>query len=203
MGWLFNCTASKQDIIHKLTKPFEGKEASSKTIAKCVLGNVMWSVVEMTAKVDGVCSLAAGQPLRFIALHLLKKSRDSGWGYKDMCESMGPYYYNCPLGYLDMAPEQCPEWRAKVRAWHADQKDRATWKAGDQVICRGNDWNPYVLIEPYRKHRRARKSGWIVMDKWKVKWRLSSHQLKDAERVVDDRHKLPVDAPTPEQVCLL
>jgi len=186
---------NKQDMIDHLKQPFENEKVCGKTVTSCVFGNTMWSVVEVIAKVDGAYGLAVGESLRFIALHLLEKHGDYGWGYKDMCEAMSPYYYNCPLTYLNITPEKSPEWRAKVRAWHAEQKDRATWKAGDQVICRGNYWNPYILIEPYRKHGQARKSGWIVMDKWRVKWRLSSHQLKDAERVVDDLHKLPLDVP--------
>jgi len=40
---------------------------------------------------------------------------------KDVDESMGPVYYDCPLSFLEMAP-QAPgpfagDWRAKVRAF--------------------------------------------------------------------------------------
>lgn len=38
---------------------------------------------------------------------------------KDVDESMGPVYYDCPLSFLDMAPQApgpfAAEWRAKVR----------------------------------------------------------------------------------------
>jgi hypothetical protein len=30
-----------------------------------------------------------------------------------------PYYYSCPLRYLDMAPVQSFEWRERVHRFHA------------------------------------------------------------------------------------
>lgn len=39
-------------------------------------------------------------------------------GYKDFCERMHPYYYDCPLEYLDLAPETNADWRRCVRAYH-------------------------------------------------------------------------------------
>ena len=35
---------------------------------------------------------------------------------------MHPYYYTCPLSYLDLAPEQSADWRAGVRAYHARRR---------------------------------------------------------------------------------
>jgi len=203
MGWTTMPNSRKQDVIDHVTRLQENESGVWKTIAKCVSDNVLWAVVDVFAKADGAAGLAAGQSLRFIACYRLGRDQGYGWGYRDMCESMGPYYYNCPLRYLEMAPEQCPEWRAKVRAWHAQRKGCSAWKAGDQVVCNGHNWNPYILLEPYRKHSQARKSGWIVQDKWGVKWRLSSHQMKNAERVVDDLHKPSLDIPEPEQMGLL
>ena len=49
------------------------------------------------------------------------------WGYKDLDEAMFPYYFSCPLKYLDMVPIEIygghPEWRERVRAYHAHQKE--------------------------------------------------------------------------------
>jgi hypothetical protein len=40
--------------------------------------------------------------------------------HKEMCEACGPYYYGCPVGWFDLAPEPalgCSKvWRADVRA---------------------------------------------------------------------------------------
>ena len=80
---------------------------------------MLWSVIEMTAKVEGLHhDLAPGQSLRYIRCDLLEGSGRQ-WGYKPMDESMHPFYYSCPLSYLDLAPEQSAQWRAGVRAYHA------------------------------------------------------------------------------------
>ncbi len=57
--------------------------------------------------------------------HDLLQSSGGKWGYKAMDESMAPYYYSCPLRYLDMAKELSPGWREKVRAHHARQRQPA------------------------------------------------------------------------------
>ena len=40
-----------------------------------------------------------------------------------MDESVHPFFYSCPLGYLEMVPIETsggnPEWRVGVRAYHA------------------------------------------------------------------------------------
>ena len=76
----------------------------------------------MTAKVEGVHrDLAPGQSLRYIRCDLLERSGGQ-WGYKPLDESMHPYYYTCPLSYLDLAPEQSADWRAGVRAFHTRRR---------------------------------------------------------------------------------
>jgi hypothetical protein len=56
-----------------------------------------------------------------------------GWGYKDLDESMGPYYFSCPLKYLDMVPIDRyggnAEWRAGVVAYHERQREKQKLKA--------------------------------------------------------------------------
>lgn len=44
---------------------------------------------------------------------------------------MAPYYYSCPLRYLDMAKELSPGWREKVRAYHTQRRQSATAIAGE------------------------------------------------------------------------
>ena len=50
------------------------------------------------------------------------------WGYKDMEESMHPYYYSCPLSYLELVPiDQYggnAAWRAGVQQYHALQAEK-------------------------------------------------------------------------------
>lgn len=118
MGWYFS-HQSRSELIAELIAPRETERISAQIIAHALRGNVLWSVAEMTAKVDGVHrDLAPGQSLRYIRCDLLERSGDQ-WGYKPLDESMHPYYYSCPLGYLAMAPEQSAAWREGIRTYHA------------------------------------------------------------------------------------
>ncbi|HEP8940040.1 TPA: hypothetical protein VDU81_004134 [Pseudomonas aeruginosa] len=121
MGWLY-FSYSRSELIHHLIQPEDHPQASIRVIAHTLRGNVLWSVVEITAKVKGVHKdLAPGESLRYIRCDLLQRSGDQ-WGYKGMDESVHPLYYTCPLGYLDMTPVQSPEWREHVRAYHAQRR---------------------------------------------------------------------------------
>lgn len=139
MGWLFKSGSNRQGLIEERTKGWEHVTAdnmtvTSKCLAHCYRGNVfsgvLWTVWERTFEKDG----EQVQPTeRRIGCDLLQYSKaDEGWGYKDMEESMHPYYYSCPLRYLDMVPEVASEeWRRGVREHHARRKAQreATKKA--------------------------------------------------------------------------
>ena len=111
MGWLFTQGASKSDIINDLVTPEENDTRRWETLAHCVRDNVLWAVVEITYKQDKPRK-------RFIACYLLSCEKGYGWGYKSMDESMFPYYFSCPLKYLDMVPVANADWRTEVRKYH-------------------------------------------------------------------------------------
>jgi len=141
MGWLFIRGASKADVIRNLTAPEENEARYWESIAHCVRGNVLWAVVEIRYKQENRRSK------RFIACYLLE--RDGGeWGYKDMEESMHPYYYSCPLKYLDMAPAANEKWRAEVRKYHAERNRK--FAKGQKVTVRGCASVPWVVIRSLR-----------------------------------------------------
>lgn len=126
MGWSVGW--SKRDLVNHLNDQGGAKHWGDNytVIANCVRGNCHWQVMEHRG----------GK--RFIALNLLQ-SFDGEWGYKDMDESMGPNYYNCPLSYLDLAPETedmgqyAKNWRQKVREYHAKRKP-------SQKLAVGQEW---------------------------------------------------------------
>lgn len=141
MGWLFIRGASKADVIDDLITPEENEERRWETIAHCVRGNILWSVVEITYKDDRPSR-------RFIVCYLLRSSQGDGWGYKYMEESVHPYYYSCPLKYLDMAPVADAEWRTKVHNHHGTRNRRL--EKGQKVAIVGNDHVPWVIIQSLR-----------------------------------------------------
>jgi hypothetical protein len=106
MGWDISYDMSKADQVADLVKGWSEEGRGCRFLAHSVRGNVLYAVGQ---------NFTAGEPERFedrwIFVCLLRKDRGYGWGYKDMDESMGPYYYNCPLKFLDMAPVACEEWR--------------------------------------------------------------------------------------------
>lgn len=111
MGWLMTQGASRRDVIADRIRIQDGDTHRHETLRHCLKGNVLWSVIEVTEK-------ATGKRQRFIGCDLLRSDREFGWGYKDMCESVHPYYYTCPLSYLDEVPVANEEWREKVREYH-------------------------------------------------------------------------------------
>jgi hypothetical protein len=134
MGWLFTCGMTRREMIAERASDWErtgedGMVVKSDCLAHCYRGGafsgVLWSVWERTFTREGQTIKPTE---RWIACDLLRYQRDFGWGYKDMEESMHPFYYSCPLGYLAMVPlDQFGghvEWREGVRQYHARQKEK-------------------------------------------------------------------------------
>lgn len=148
MGWLFSSRWTRRDLIAERSRDWEhqrddGLLVVSKCLAQCyrggVFSGVLWSVWERTF-------VKVGQPTepeqRWISCDLLRYEGGE-WGYKDMEESMHPYYYSCPLGYIDLVPIEKygghAEWRELVRSYHARiaEKRRAK-KASRQLRSCGS-----------------------------------------------------------------
>lgn len=129
MGWLFRHGATRKSLIAERVENWErttdsGVLVTTTCLAHCyrggVFSGVLWSVWERTFSTAG----AETEPRqRWIQCDLLQHQRNYGWGYKDMEESMHPYFYSCPLGYLKLVPiEQFgghEAWREGVRQYHA------------------------------------------------------------------------------------
>lgn len=142
MGWLFTSGSTRRSQIAERTKGWErttedGVLVKSTCLARCyrggVFSGVLWTVWERAFTKDGQDTEPSQ---RWIGCDLLRYQRDYGWGYKDMEESMHPYFYSCPLKYLEMVPiEQhggCAQWREQVRLHHvrAMEKRRARQATG-------------------------------------------------------------------------
>lgn len=134
MGWLFKSGSTRKQLIAERTSNWTREGAESVTVtttclAHCYRGNVysgvLWATWERTYTKDG----EQAQPTeRWITCDLLRYQKDYGWGYKDMDESMHPYYYSCPLKYLDLVPIDIyggnAEWRDGVRTHHARRQQK-------------------------------------------------------------------------------
>lgn len=125
MGWLFGYNQTRKELIERRTKdePHNGLTC----LAHAVRGNVLWTVWAIAPE--------GGGPQRRVIGCDLMASDKGAWGYKDMCESMEPCYYTCPLKFLDMVPVASEAWREQVRAYHAAMQ--RTFYPGDVVRFRG------------------------------------------------------------------
>ena len=144
MGWLFTHHEGKGALIRRLVAPDATERRSWHTLAHCPRGNRLWAVVEIVDEQET-------RPECYIACYLLAYDKSCrGWGYKDMDESLHPCYYDCPLGYLAMAPTACEAWRAEVRAYHARLRRR--FEVGQKVALVGSRL-PWVRITSLRPLR--------------------------------------------------
>lgn len=127
MGWSFTYQQSRRELIAQRTQSESSNGIVHKCLKHCTSGNVLWTVWEITGPGE--------QVQRYIGCDLLARQRGHGWGYKDMCESMGPSYYSCPLAYLEMVPVASAEWRDQVRAYHAARNRKVD--VGDVLVFEG------------------------------------------------------------------
>lgn len=109
MGWFFSHN-SRRELIDDLTRESISPEGEVfRTLQKCFRGNTMYALHESGQK---------GNLHKWIGIYLIQRGGPY-WGYKAMSEDMHPYYYDCPVSFLDEADEPttkaASEWRAIVR----------------------------------------------------------------------------------------
>ena len=137
MGWTYPHGASRKQLIAQRVEDWERDTGEMLVKSTClkhcyrggVFAGVLWSVWERSFTKDG----EEVQPTeRWIQCDLLRCDRGE-WGYKDMEESMHPYYYSCPLSYLDLVPIDRyggnQEWREQVIEHHRRQAEKRRNKA--------------------------------------------------------------------------
>ena len=117
MGWSYYRNYTKAQLIEHLTKSHESVDFQYTCIKKCLKGNALWTVWDMKSKESD------DKNKRVIEL-LLVSRHDNEWGYKGISESAGPFYYSCPLSYLDMVPVADAQWREQVKAYHSKVKPK-------------------------------------------------------------------------------
>lgn len=129
MGWsVSESWNTRSKLVKYLTTNYENQTC----LAHCLRGNILWSVWYLHKSND-----------KFIRCDKLQNYGREGWGYKDMDESMHPYYYTCPISYLGMAPVANQEWRDLVVDYQKRINHR--FKIG-QIVGIENDLVPSLQI---------------------------------------------------------
>ena len=107
MGWTFPYNVrDKKGIVVECTS----NDRFNTCLKKACYGNQLWTLWHNHEK-----------DVTYIALFLLEL-HDGSYGYKFIDESMGPYYYKCPLSFLKIAPVTNLSWRDDVIDYHANKK---------------------------------------------------------------------------------
>lgn len=164
MGWLFtyaNYSSAKEYAETEIIK-----KNGDRVIKHRLVGNHLW----MLYKGD------SGKKL--IVLCLIQKS-EGQYGYKDIDETMGPYYYDCPLSFIKEADEpyndSARNWREKVKKHHANKKEKKETFAAGMKIKYGN--HAYTLME------YLGRKGWSIVREDGEKFRMPNTRMKDCELI--------------------
>lgn len=135
MGWDFTQNSSKKDIINEIKYDFK-----TTLIKYQVKNNIMWMIIKNTNTND-----------KYIACALLSYNKTiNGWGYKLLDESMHPFYYDCPLEYLNETTQTNQEWRKKVIAYYEHKQQLKNYlnniKKGDIIKLQNCQINELTVI---------------------------------------------------------
>jgi hypothetical protein len=142
MGWSYGYGSTRMDEANQATAGFDHKDSQgnvtgrTELIKRTFVGNTLYSLHRVT-RLDGTPDMV------FAAVTLLQRSSD-GWGHKCMDESMGPCFYDMPVGWLDELTEPMNDyaraWREKVRETHENRP-----QAGEERIL--NSRGVRVIVE--------------------------------------------------------
>lgn len=140
---------------------------------------------------------------RFIVVFLLegpppaaRHAGDRSWGYKDICESMGPSVKDCPERLLRQSDVQCPmavAWREACRLKRKAQAERrrlaSRCRSGDRLHYRrgcNQEGDVVVTIEFVRPHSPTFFIGRDEAGRlWRYRW---TSVVIDPPKVRDDSH---------------
>ena len=130
MGWLFhNEKLRHQTPVAYITKhfSFDGETAKATVLAAAAVRGTIYAAIRNEDKTTGKAYV-------FCGVFLFKNNNRDGFGYKDMCESMGPCAVDCPDRIMRLLspvadipnPGYTADWRERVAAWKQRAAERRT-----------------------------------------------------------------------------
>lgn len=136
MGWTFGYGFDRMDAANEATAGFETETAKVECVKRVFRGNVCYALMRATPK--------NGEPEQRYGLVVLLAKDGRNWGYKDMDETMFPFYYDFPVSWLDELTElendSSRRWREAVRRTAAEKAERRAMlrnaKRGDRIVLR-------------------------------------------------------------------
>jgi hypothetical protein len=123
MGWtFFNAGGKPSEIITRefTQTPSDTYPSEFKVLDQSMRGRVWYGVIQSTNP-EGI--------KRVYGMIVLWTLRRGEFGYKELSEDMGPYYYDAPLRIVNLLDRLSPEpsglslkWRQSVREYHSRMK---------------------------------------------------------------------------------
>jgi hypothetical protein len=147
MGWDFVLSCKKKkDMVEHIRKNYSISDYN-------VSGDEMWVIM-------------INRDNTTLAVFLLQKDGNC-WGFKNVSESEGPFYYDCPNSLISKVP--CPdnqyakEWRTRRLAYLAEKHATLSFKRQLQVGCRvklANGW--IVTVESLKPFEGRNADGKLI-----------------------------------------
>jgi len=140
MGWsIYSAASSPQnkeqeyDEIRRLCT-WDGDKATNTLVDAKKVGSTWYAAMRITPKDETHTDsqYIADDDGSFVIAVVFLTSRERGeWGYKDMSESMGPCYYDCPASILALLSPltgegYAKEWRAKCEETRKAKRAKVT-----------------------------------------------------------------------------
>jgi hypothetical protein len=137
MGWTFGYS-SLQEIAQEKIAAYSNRDGFKLLgHAATNYGRHLWLAIETPKQAQ------------VIVLYRMER-RGGDWGYKDMDESMHPFYYDCPLSLLDLVPGDNSDgslaWRMGVKEYH--RRASQTFQPGERVTVYGK---PYEVMAQVKR----------------------------------------------------
>lgn len=173
MGWLcYDIYTSPKKECDRLLN-YEDENIIQETLGSCMKGNVYYAAVSRTNKTTNTNIVFAAV---FRTFYSPRAKKEPNFGYKDMDETMHPYYYDFPEKYFKLLTptdnKYAIEWRQRVYKNIEAKKNLAKIKYGDKIQFKspiettsGVKIGDTIIIEKKRGYF-LRNGYW----KWPKKW---------------------------------
>ncbi len=172
MGWVYSTAWPKRKyLIAERIQREEHNNIRWICLKHCFRGNAwkgvlwtVWEVIKLNPDTGEVIETD-----RYIGCDLIEWSNrePASFGVKDMSEECGPYYYSCPLSYLDMVPVANQKWRDGVQSYHATRKPKFKLRIGQKVKMTDGCNIKTAVITETRPIRGLGEDGRTYKLKWK------------------------------------
>lgn len=148
MGWTYMEKPSNIKKWFEDSLTWESEYYSNKCLKSYIKPKEGYAAIESINKITGGRKVFA-----VIWLFHYKRSifDNCNFGYKDMEESIGPYYYNCPANILDLLTETkneyAIEWRNKNRDVLSNKKPRPKIEIGKTYTVLNNSLEQVRIVD--------------------------------------------------------